>query len=64
MYDYYLGGSQDFAADRQAAAKALCVQADVRRPEQVLEAPLTQRLIDFDQPDRAAFRQVGTRGTA
>ncbi|GAA0233021.1 SAM-dependent methyltransferase [Cryptosporangium japonicum] len=128
MYDYYLGGSHNFASDRQAAAKVLellpdaplmaqanraflhrsvrflvdagvrqfidlgsgiptagnvhevapestvvyvdmdpvavaysesilsdvdragIVHADVRRPEKVLESPVTRELLDFDQP--------------
>lgn len=128
MYDYYLGGSHNFAADREAASKVLelipdtpliaqanraflhrsvrylwqegvrqfidlgsgiptggnvheiapqakvvyvdmdpvavaysetvlagndqaaIVQADIRQPRQVLDSPITRRLIDFDQP--------------
>src|SRR6266508_2636932 len=45
VYDYSLGGSHNFAADRANA-----IQADARHPETILAHRRVRELLDFDQP--------------
>ena len=45
MYDYWLGGHDNFAADRTAA-----LAVSEAAPEAILDHPGTGKLIDFGQP--------------
>jgi len=62
LYDFFLGGENNFAADREAAAEVLkhspsapegrtaYIQADVRDPAAILSDPVTTEMLDFRQP--------------
>ena len=46
IYDFWLGGSQNFEADREAGRRA----ADLREPGVVLDHPLVRDAIDWSRP--------------
>ena len=55
VYDYYLGGKDHFAADRETGQKAMqgrtaYIEADLRDPEAILASPAVARTLDLSRP--------------
>jgi hypothetical protein len=55
IYDYFLGGKNHFAADREVAEEY--IHADLRLPGEILSSPASARLLRL--PSRQLARRAG-----